>query len=190
MKSLRSLRCRGDRHGRGRGGARDRTADRRTQDRCAGGSQRIARDVLAGASGGSGDAGGSRGLRPRSARSGRRALRSWFYERRSRTRLRLGLTEEIPYLKRQERLTFARCGITDPFFGRLHPHDGYRGLEKALKMTPEAIVEEVLGSGLRGRGGAGFPTGIKWRTVMNAAADQKYISAMPTRAIAAPTRIA
>ncbi len=88
--------------------------------------------------------------------------------------LRLGLTEEIPYLKRQERLTFARCGITDPLsLSDYIRHDGYRGLEKALKMTPEAIVEEVLGSGLRGRGGAGFPAGIKWRTVMNATNDQK-----------------
>jgi formate dehydrogenase iron-sulfur subunit len=90
--------------------------------------------------------------------------------------LRLGLTEGIPYLKRQERLTFARCGITDPLsLGDYIRHDGYRGLEKALKKTPASIVEEVLGSGLRGRGGAGFPTGIKWRTVMNAGADQKYI---------------
>src|SRR5580698_4992879 len=89
-------------------------------------------------------------------------------------RLYLGLTEEIPYLKKQERLTFARCGITDPLsLSDYIRHDGYRGLEKALKMTPEAIVEEVLGSGLRGRGGAGFPAGIKWRTVMNATNDQK-----------------
>jgi len=88
----------------------------------------------------------------------------------------LGLTEEIPYLKRQERLTFARCGIVDPlslsdYVGR----DGYKGLQRALTMTPEQIVEEVTNSGLRGRGGAGFPTGIKWKTVLNAPADQKYI---------------
>jgi formate dehydrogenase iron-sulfur subunit len=90
--------------------------------------------------------------------------------------LRLGFTEEIPYLKQQERLTFARCGIIDPLsLANYMGHDGYRGLEKALKMKPEEIVEEVTGSGLRGRGGAGFPTGIKWRTVLNAAADQKYI---------------
>ena len=90
--------------------------------------------------------------------------------------LNLGLTEEIPYLKKQERLTFARCGITDPLsLADYIGHDGYRGLEKVLKMTPEAIVEEVLASGLRGRGGAGFPTGIKWRTVLKAVADQKYI---------------
>ena len=88
----------------------------------------------------------------------------------------LGLTEEIPYLKRQERLTFARCGITDPLsLADYVAHGGFRGLERARAMAPEAIVEEVVTSGLRGRGGAGFPTGIKWRTVLNAKADQKYI---------------
>jgi formate dehydrogenase iron-sulfur subunit len=90
--------------------------------------------------------------------------------------LNLGPTEEIPYLKKQERLTFARCGIIDPLsIEDYKAHDGYRGLEQALKMSGAAIVDEVLNSGLRGRGGAGFPTGIKWRTVLNTAADQKYI---------------
>src|SRR5271156_5064456 len=88
----------------------------------------------------------------------------------------LGPTEEIPYLKRQERLTFARCGITDPLsLSDYVSHGGYRGLERALTLTPQAIVEEVTNSGLRGRGGAGFPTGIKWRTVLNEPAGQKYI---------------
>ena len=88
----------------------------------------------------------------------------------------LGLTEEIPYLKNQERLTFARCGITDPLsLADYIAHDGYKGLQKALALKPEQIVEEVTASGLRGRGGAGFPTGIKWKTVAGAAADQKYI---------------
>jgi formate dehydrogenase iron-sulfur subunit len=88
----------------------------------------------------------------------------------------LGPTEEIPYLKKQERLTFARCGITDPLsLADYIAHDGYRGLQRALAMAPEAIVEEVTQSGLRGRGGAGFPTGIKWKTVLGAKADQKYI---------------
>ena len=88
----------------------------------------------------------------------------------------LGLTEEIPYLKQQERLTFARCGVTDPLsLADYVSHGGFRGLEKARGMEPAAIVEQVLNSGLRGRGGAGFPTGIKWRTVLNARAGQKYI---------------
>jgi formate dehydrogenase iron-sulfur subunit len=88
----------------------------------------------------------------------------------------LGLTEEIPYLKQQERLTFARCGITDPLsLADYIRHGGFRGLERARAMAPAEIVEQVITSGLRGRGGAGFPTGIKWRTVLNAAADQKYV---------------
>lgn len=88
----------------------------------------------------------------------------------------LGPTEAIPYLKNQERLTFARCGITDPLsLADYVSHGGYKGLVKTLTMTPEAVIEEVTQSGLRGRGGAGFPTGIKWRTVLNAAAEQKYI---------------
>jgi formate dehydrogenase iron-sulfur subunit len=90
--------------------------------------------------------------------------------------LRLGLVEEIPWLKRQQRLTFARCGIVDPLsLSDYEAHGGYRGLAKALAMEPAAIVEAVTVSGLRGRGGAGFPTGIKWKTVLGTAADQKYI---------------
>jgi len=88
----------------------------------------------------------------------------------------LGPTEEIPYLKKQERLTFARCGIVDPLsLSDYVSRDGYKGLQRALTMTPEALVEEVTNSGLRGRGGAGFPTGIKWKTVLKTAANQKYI---------------
>ena len=87
-----------------------------------------------------------------------------------------GLTEEISYLKRQERLTFARCGITDPLsLADYCAHGGYRGLARAATMAGAAIVDEVVQSGLRGRGGAGFPTGIKWQTVLRAAAEQKYI---------------
>ena len=88
----------------------------------------------------------------------------------------LGPTEDIPYLKKQERLTFARCGITDPLsLADYVSHGGYRGLERALSLTPAQMVEEVVQSGLRGRGGAGFPTGIKWRTVLNTPGDQKFI---------------
>ncbi|HUG58430.1 MAG TPA: NADH-ubiquinone oxidoreductase-F iron-sulfur binding region domain-containing protein, partial [Candidimonas sp.] len=87
-----------------------------------------------------------------------------------------GLTEEIPYLKNQERLTFARVGITDPLsLPDYQAHQGFQGLKKALAMTPTAIVDTVVDSGLRGRGGAAFPTGIKWKTVLATPADQKYI---------------
>ena len=91
-------------------------------------------------------------------------------------KLGLGPTEEIPWLKRQTRLTFARCGIVDPrSLDDYHAHSGGKGLAKALALGPEAIVEEVAQSGLRGRGGAGFPTGIKWRTVAQTKGPQKYI---------------
>ncbi|WP_085032391.1 formate dehydrogenase beta subunit [Ensifer aridi] len=88
----------------------------------------------------------------------------------------LGKAEEIPFFKRQTRLTFARCGITDPLsLEDYRAHGGLRGLEKAVSMQPAAIVAEVTESGLRGRGGAGFPTGIKWKTVLEARGKQKYI---------------
>jgi len=88
----------------------------------------------------------------------------------------LGAPEEIPFLRKQTRLTFARCGITDPLsLDDYRAHDGLKGLEKAIAMTPAEVVAEVTESGLRGRGGAGFPTGIKWKTVLEAPADQKYI---------------
>lgn len=91
----------------------------------------------------------------------------------------LGLTEQIPYLKNQQRLTFARAGIIDPVdINDYRATDGYKGLEKALAMPPQTIVDEIKSSGLRGRGGAAFPTGIKWQTVLDAdagAKDQKYI---------------
>ena len=90
--------------------------------------------------------------------------------------LNLGLTDEIQWLKKQERLTFARVGITDPVsVDDYVAHDGYRGLKNALAKSGAEIVKEVTDSGLRGRGGAAFPTGIKWNTVLNAPAGQKYI---------------
>ena len=90
--------------------------------------------------------------------------------------LGLGLTEEIPFLKKQERLTFARVGITDPLsLDDYLAHEGYAGLRNALKLKPEQIVQQVTDSGLRGRGGAAFPAGIKWKTVLATAAAQKYI---------------
>jgi formate dehydrogenase iron-sulfur subunit len=91
-------------------------------------------------------------------------------------KLNVGLVEEIPYLKKQERLTFARCGITDPLsLEDYEAHGGLAGLRKALGLAPADIVKEVTESGLRGRGGAGFPTGIKWTTVLKTEAPQKYI---------------
>ena len=88
----------------------------------------------------------------------------------------LGLTEKIPYLAKQERLTFARMGITAPLsLADYEAHSGWLGLKKALSMNSEAIVQEITESGLRGRGGAAFPAGIKWRTVLQAQAAQKYI---------------
>ncbi|MGE7369649.1 formate dehydrogenase beta subunit [Neorhizobium sp. NPDC001467] len=88
----------------------------------------------------------------------------------------LGLTEDIPFLRQQTRLTFARCGIIDPLsLDDYRAHGGWSGLEKALAMRPAEIVAQVTDSGLRGRGGAGFPTGIKWKTTMEAAGPQKYI---------------
>jgi formate dehydrogenase iron-sulfur subunit len=90
--------------------------------------------------------------------------------------LRLGIADEIPWLKRQTRLTFARCGVIDPrSVEDYRAHDGYKGLERALTLGSDAILAEVTASGLRGRGGAGFPTGIKWKTVAQTSADRKYI---------------
>ena len=88
-----------------------------------------------------------------------------------------GPTEEIPYFKNQERLTFARCGITDPLsIEDYRAHGGFEGLAKALNMKPIDIVTEVTTSGLRGRGGAGFPTGIKWKTVHDLPGAEKYVA--------------
>ncbi|CAA2156094.1 NADP-reducing hydrogenase subunit HndC [Methylobacterium brachiatum] len=90
--------------------------------------------------------------------------------------LRLGDPEKIPFLARQQRLTFHRCGVVDPVsVADYRAHGGYRGLEAALKLDAEGIVAAVRDSGLRGRGGAGFPAGIKWNTVMLAKGEQKYV---------------
>ena len=90
--------------------------------------------------------------------------------------LSLGRTEDIPYLKNQDRLTFARVGITDPVsLDDYLAHDGYAGLRRALAMSSDEVVQAVVDSGLRGRGGAAFPTGIKWKTVLDAKAAQKYV---------------
>ncbi len=90
--------------------------------------------------------------------------------------LKLGIVDEIPWLKRQTRLTFARCGVVDPrSVADYRAHGGYEGLVRALERGSDAILAEVTASSLRGRGGAGFPTGLKWKTVAQTGADQKYI---------------
>ena len=90
--------------------------------------------------------------------------------------LLLGPTEELAYLRNQERLTFARCGVIDPLsLADYEANGGLAALRKAVAMPPAQIVAEVLEAGLRGRGGAGFPAAIKWKTVAEAAARQKYI---------------
>jgi len=88
----------------------------------------------------------------------------------------VGFVEEIPFLACQRRITFARCGMTDPLsLADYRAHGGLKGLSRARSLGPAATVEEVARSGLRGRGGAGFPTGIKWRTAAAAPGERKFI---------------
>lgn len=88
----------------------------------------------------------------------------------------LGPVEQIPFFARQTRLTFARCGVIDPLnLADYEAHGGLVGLRRALEMGSDGIIAQMKESGLRGRGGAGFPTGIKWETVAGAAGPQKYI---------------
>ena len=90
--------------------------------------------------------------------------------------LALGKTDDIEWLASHERVTFARVGIIDPLsLDEYRQHGGLVGLKSALGLTSEAIINEVTESGLRGRGGAGFPAGIKWKTVAQTNSAQKYI---------------
>jgi len=90
--------------------------------------------------------------------------------------LSLGLVDEIDWLATQQRVTFARVGVIDPLdLDDYRAHGGLRGLERAITMPAAEVVADVLASGLRGRGGAGFPAGIKWRTVLEAEGDVKYV---------------
>jgi formate dehydrogenase iron-sulfur subunit len=92
--------------------------------------------------------------------------------------LRLGRAEDIPFLAGQTRFTFARCGVVDPAsLDDYRAHGGLKGLARALEIGPPRTVAEVTASGLRGRGGAGFPTGIKWKTAADAAGARRFIVA-------------
>lgn len=89
---------------------------------------------------------------------------------------RLGRVDDLPFFAGQQRFTFARCGVIDPLsLADYAAHGGWRGLEKARGQSPQMVVDAVKASGLRGRGGAGFPTGIKWQTVLDASAATKFI---------------
>ncbi len=88
----------------------------------------------------------------------------------------LGPVEDIPYFDQQERCIFERCGVIKPTDVEAYEaHGGLKGLRNALTMSAKDVCAEILDSGLRGRGGAGFPAGIKWNTVADAKADEKYI---------------
>ncbi len=91
-------------------------------------------------------------------------------------RLNIGIVDEHPWMKKQNRVTFVRCGVIDPLsVAEYEAHGGFEGLKRAFEVGPAAVVEEVTKSGLRGRGGAGFPTGIKWKTVADCPPGQKYV---------------
>jgi formate dehydrogenase iron-sulfur subunit len=88
----------------------------------------------------------------------------------------IGLVADYPWLAQQQRVTFARLGEVDPTsLADYERHGGLVALRTALALAPDDVVSEVTASGLRGRGGAGFPAGVKWRTVLDAQADQKYV---------------
>ena len=88
----------------------------------------------------------------------------------------IGIVDAHPWLKRQTRITFARCGIVDPLsIDDYKKHGGLDGLRKAHALGPNATIEALIRSGLRGRGGAGFPTGVKWKSAAEAKGDRKYI---------------
>jgi formate dehydrogenase iron-sulfur subunit len=89
---------------------------------------------------------------------------------------RLGRVDDLPFFASQQRLTFSRCGLTDPLsLDDYRAHGGWKGLERARSLPSADVVDIVTASGLRGRGGAGFPTGIKWKTVLDAPSADKFV---------------
>jgi len=89
---------------------------------------------------------------------------------------RVGVVDDLPWMTSQDRLTFARVGVVDPLSPEdFLTHGGLRGLRRALEMSPDEVVEEMIASGLRGRGGAGFPAGIKWKTVLGCDEALKFV---------------
>lgn len=90
--------------------------------------------------------------------------------------LHLGKVDEIDYLARQQRLTFSRAGVGDPLCIKNYQNlAGFTGLARAVKLESQKVVDQLKDSGLRGRGGAAFPAGIKWQTVLDTPGEQKYI---------------
>jgi len=90
---------------------------------------------------------------------------------------RIKSLNETGFYKKQERIALRNCGVIDPEnIDEYIAFDGYKALAKVLTtMTPEQVIEEVKKSGLRGRGGGGFPTGLKWELTAKSKADQKYV---------------
>jgi formate dehydrogenase iron-sulfur subunit len=89
----------------------------------------------------------------------------------------IGVVDEHPWLASQRRVSFARVGVVDPTsIADYEAHGGWVGLRRALSLSPAEVVQEVTDSGLRGRGGAGFPAGIKWRTVQETPADLRFVA--------------
>ena len=91
-------------------------------------------------------------------------------------KLGIGVVDQLAWLADQDRITYKRVGIIDPLsISDYESHGGLAGIRRALSMEQDDIIAEVTESGLRGRGGAGFPAGIKWKTVYDTASDTKYI---------------